>query len=552
MLLPAGWLICMKKCFMNNWQKLLLTIFVSCFVLLSLGSSLRESLTFDEIVYLQEGRQALLHHTFSIDPYNPPLMKELVTLPYMFTNRLPADATFSMHYPLAAKIMVLLFGVGILLLTYRIAKKYFGGEVGLFAVFLLAFEPTMIANSHIATLDIGLTFFFLLAFFIFLQLFRKENKKYILPFAVSVGLGVATKLSFIPFFISSTFLVGLYLSGWNFVRKIWQQKKTLVIAGLLMLLTIWATYWFVSTPLIKNRQDSTRVSSHLIAFAQKHHLPLLQNAIRWGQVFPIPLGDYGAIVKNTLLRKSSGQCFFLGTYFPSCRWYFFTINLFIKMPLPLLIFFFSSVVLFIKTKKLQKNFVVFFIPIFCIVGIGSVSTMQPLVRYLLPAFPLFAIIAGASWHVWQKSFISKLFLASICFWYILTAAIAFPHFLSYANEFAGYPQQRFALLTDSNLDWGQSLPDVSSFVQKEKPKTVLFSYFGRDNGDWYSLQSNTHYGSYKNNEICAFHTLLLSNRKGKNFTLISSSNWYNCGYDKEKRFAKDKIKGILGDAILVF
>ncbi len=105
---------------------------------------------------------------------------------------------------------------------------------------------------------------------------------------------------------------------------------------------------------------------------------------------------------------------------------------------------------------------------------------------------------------------------------------------------------------DSNLDWGQSLPDFERYVQTTQPGFVSFSYFGRDTGDRYGLGSDLAYGSHRYEDICAFHHINLPNTSTKITVAISVSNWYYCGYSSDPRFSKQSVKALVGGSILLF
>jgi hypothetical protein len=365
-----------------------------------------------------------------------------------------------------------------------------------------------------------------------------------------VGLGCASKVSFIPYFAFSAFVIVLY--------KLFKEKQVLQLRyGNILLfffvagITIWSTYFFNWHVVIKERNGANRVSGKITAFAKQHNVPILASIVTFGKTQPIPLGDFLATTKNNLLRSNAPNCFFLGRYYDSCAWYFMLINTLLKIPL---IFILLAVVsVWTTNKSNNKNLFLVVIPILCTFFIGSnTGKIYPYVRYILPIFPFIAIFSAVSWNVWQKSIGTKILLAALCMWYVASTLSTFPNFLSYANEFAGYPNQRFLVLTDNNLDWGQTLPNVKQYIDGVKPRTILFSYFGRDNADLYGLKSDKPYGSYRNNEICEFHTIAAHNDKGRDIIMISASNWWFCGYYKQKQFSKDKIKNVIAESILVF
>ncbi len=128
----------------------------------------------------------------------------------------------------------------------------------------------------------------------------------------------------------------------------------------------------------------------------------------------------------------------------------------------------------------------------------------------------------------------------------------FPHFISYANELAGTRERLFEKFDDSNIDWGQSLPDVSRFVEMQQPTLLLFSYFGRADAGVYGLPSPVPWGGYQFNDICAFHPIQFQNINGPTLVAISVSNWHGCGYSKLEQFSKNRVREVVGDSILIF
>src|SRR5579872_5114538 len=151
--------------FLNKYKTILFVIFfMTIFFSLSLGSAVKESLTFDEIVHVQEGMHAWQQHTFAIDTNNPPLVREVQVIPLLFgvQRRIPS------HQPnlqvLPARMMTILFGLVLLLLIFFTVKKYIGLPQAVVAGLLFTFEPTILGNSHYVTQDIGVTLIFFAAY----------------------------------------------------------------------------------------------------------------------------------------------------------------------------------------------------------------------------------------------------------------------------------------------------------------------------------------------------------------------------------------------------
>src|SRR5262249_42971423 len=88
-------------------------------------------------------------------------------------------------------------------------------------------------------------------------------------------------------------------------------------------------------------------------------------------------------------------------------------------------------------------------------------------RYLLPMFPLLAIVAGMAvvrlWHSRPGRMVAICLLA----WLGVASALAHPDYLAYFNEIAARAPERY--LVDSDLDWGQ---DTKRLCRKLKELKV--------------------------------------------------------------------------------
>jgi 4-amino-4-deoxy-L-arabinose transferase-like glycosyltransferase len=508
----------------------LAVLLVLLFIGLSLGSSLSESLTFDEIVHAQEGVNALTKHTFLIDTNNPPLIRELAMLPTV----LGAAKLFP------PRTVIIVLGALTLIAVYRVTKRYFGRTQALFAMFLLALEPTFLANSHYVTLDTGTTLFFFIGYMAFVRFMERYSIRNFMISAIAWGLAFSSKMTLIPFLVISAGTVGL--------RKFRIRFTHLILFACIVRVVIWSTYFFTYDVVIASREDAGRVSSRLRTYAVTHNNRMIERILTFGETQKLPLGNYLAAVKNTLMwPKARARIFFLGEFYPSSRWYFMMITVLLKLPIPLLVLF----ILGLLASKRRGRIAIFAIPVVVILGITSFVNNQPWIRYVLPAVPFFVIVASHSIR-WFSGPVRKICFLLVCLWYAWGTGAAFPHYISYANEFAGSRQTRYRTFMDSNLDWGQSLPDIAHYIKTVQPGFVSFSYFGRDSGDRYGLTSDMAYGSHRYEDICAFHHINLPYESTKIVVAISASNWYYCGYNTDPRFSGRPVKDVVGDSVLIF
>lgn len=530
-------------------QFLLPSLILVIFLIVSFLSAFKESLTFDELVNIQEGKNAWLHQTYDIELYHPPLAKVLQTAPIVLLEN-------GLHVPLngvaeknIGRSVVIFMGLLLLVSVFVITLKYFGYSQAVFALFLLAFEPNTVAFSHIINTDALVNVMIFICYALLLSLLLKPTKKKAIFFAIAVGLGLSSKMSFDSFYLLSALALVFYIKGWQSFRFLWNKKYYLLFLAATSLIVIWSIYFFHFSVIVKERSDPNRFSERLMRQAQEHHNKTLITFLTILENQKLPLGDYIALYKNVALAKASPNCFFFGTFYPKCYWYFMPITFFLKTPVPFLLFLVSGIYTFsFVIKKKKQTYMYFFIPFAIIFVHAALSGAFPLNRYMLPLYPFAAIVGSYTLVLWKKKWILGVFLI-LLLWYIFNFFSAFPHYLSFTNEISGPKDMQYAHFWDANYDWGQSLPDVTRYIKGQDIGILYLSYFGRDNGDLYGLRSDKAYGSYKFPDICTFH-IIHNSSSSKKATLISITNWYGCGYYKRGEYKNPR--GIVSDSFLLF
>lgn len=525
-------------------KKILFFIIILTYFFISVGSATHESLTYDETVHMQVGMDAWNKKIFTADPYSPPLIGELASIPAVLgVSTMISSQTPSMKI-LPSRIIIILLSIALLVGMYRVVKCLIGEPEALASVFLFVWEPTILSHNHYVTKDMGFTAFFFFCYFFFIYLVKQYTWKRCIGFSVLFGLMLASKTSALPFFLVSVgMLCILDRSFFTHMKALWKQ----LLAGLAVaIFVVWGCYFFQTDVLIAQRDDPNRISSQLMQQAKKTNNTIISSLITFGTDVHIPLGTYLASQKNALLlQRDRSPVFFQGSEYPQVRWYFMPVNLLLKLPIPLIILAGYAI------WKRKKRFIFFLAPLLGILLFLCFSGVRPYVRYALPIYPFLIILSGIGLTrmIQNKQFFIPLVL---CMWYTVSTLLYFPHFISFANEFAGDRDTRYEKFIDSDIDWGQGLLNVTNFIKTHDISKFTFSYFGTDNGNLYGLESSVPYGTYKKEEICAFHEITGKNPDGSAVTAISLSNWYYCGYYKTDEFKKSAITGVLGDTILLF
>lgn len=532
------------------FQPTVLIIILACiFVWLSVSSSMRESLTYDEIVHIEEGKNAWLKREFLIDTNNPPLIRELAVLPLLFTGSSDANPHIE---ALPARLVIVLLAVLLGYSIFFITKNYLGVGAALFAAAIYAFEPNMLGFNHLVTQDIGGAFFFFLGYMSLIIMIRSPSWKTFIYHGICMGLLASTKITLLAYYaLSALFIVPYMLQGKGYAW--WRIHSSKIIFSIFIcMMVIWSTYFFRMSVVILPSSTTGRVSEKIREYATNHNNTLALVGLNILEHVPIPLGDYIAVIKNTAVRSTiPAKTFFLGHWYPRPEWYFILVTFVLKTPIPLLVLSGVGMYTLYQSRKQRTMLIVLVTPIASILTASAVSPMQPFVRYVLPIYPFLAILAAASLSAKQSTRMYMM-LSGLFLWLVVGTVMQFPHFISYANEFTGDKGLRYQHFTDSNIDWGQGLVTLSTFISQEKPSFVRLSYFGRDDASRYGFPSQSAFGSYKAPEICAFHDVSYPHNIGKAITVISVSNWHECEYFKQPLYQETLIVRVIGSQFLVF
>jgi dolichyl-phosphate-mannose--protein O-mannosyl transferase len=180
----------------SGW--LLPAILLCSFVTLGAWAILTTSLTLDEPTYIQAGL-SYWQGNFTPNPEHPPVAKELIALPVVFLRAIGAISAPTSDLSLVPlyRLTSLLAGLGTVAVCGWWAWRLWRSRAAaLTSMALAAFEPNLLANAGVATLDSFLTFFCALSAYL---LWSSRTRAPTIRSAVAIGLvfgcAVGTKTS---------------------------------------------------------------------------------------------------------------------------------------------------------------------------------------------------------------------------------------------------------------------------------------------------------------------------------------------------------------------
>ena len=330
--------------------------------------------------------------------------------------------------------------LGVLLICW---VRIWQGKTAVIVIALLfAFSPNLLGTASLATTDATITVTYFAAIFSLWHYQQKPSKAR--WFLTSCCLGLALSAKFTGALIVPITLL-LILSRWRpgqpFWPLVWQWLSLLPLAGFIL----WGMYGFELRPILE--------------------LP-----------FAIPAATYFDSLLNVQGHFDAGhRSFLLGELSSDGWWYYFIVVFFIKTPITTLCLFFVAILILLKQWRGLLKIVYLWLPALALFLIASYSGLNIGYRHILPILPFVWMLCVLT--VWWSHKYWRWVGGVLVLWYVVGSLNQQPHYLAYFNELVGGSAQGYRYLGDSNLDWGQDLNLLTTFVQQSSEKVYL-SYSG--------------------------------------------------------------------------
>lgn len=389
------------------------------------------------------------------------------------------------------RLPVIFLTIGLGLVGFHFARELWGDGAGLLALFLLLFEPNILAHGRLITTDLGGALFSFLALYLLWRLWQTKgwNWRRWLWVGVALGLAFGSKLSTLGFLpiLGVLALLPLYPSQpdpyWQVAGRRVMQLGTAV---LLSLVVTWAIFGFEWGPF--------RFPSEALQSLNSTSGPMPTFWAGLDQILNVSRGGRAAF----LLGEFSDAGFPL--YFP--------VAFLVKTPLAILIALPIAAIVLLWQRQTRQQALYLLIPALYYFGLSMWSGVNIGYRHLLPILPLLLVlisglVAGGKWLVaggkssekpitdYRARFtdyglrLTAYALAAIL---LLETLTIHPHYLSFFNVVAGGPANGPRLLADSNVDWGQDLRRLQIWMAENEVESVKLGWFGTAVPAYYGLQ----------------------------------------------------------------
>jgi len=486
-------------------------LLLALIALLAGGAARRESVTIDEVAHIGAGVSYLQKLDMRMNEEHPPLAKVLAALPLvvrgvhadysqvswpfslgLFNQMLgewvfghwliaqwndPIATVFWARLPMLCLTLVL--GIVIFVYGSRLGDPW-GGLLSLCA---FATMPVMLAFGPLVLTDMAISLFALLTLWAFANMWRSPSRHTVLRFALAFGGALLSKFSAgLLFFCFAAFILSLRwrpapdqpsdkaeLRAWRRMRWRSLTKGTLFAA-----LFVYAVYFVLSW---NEPTASLSFLGHNVAAL------LLRRLL-------MPPWIY---LRGLLLFALTGKppAFILGHTYPHGVWFYFPAVFLLKSPLAFLLLLVVALLVSLIAKRRLVQFAVVpkglelhwravWVSLVVFTAACMLSRMQFSIRHLSVPLVLLVLLLAPLPRTLQSLRLSGWLAARPVVWLtvalavasVATAVRAYPYYLPFLNSLsAGRPG--YALVSDSNLDWNQALPEVETFVQQHGLKHVL-------------------------------------------------------------------------------
>jgi hypothetical protein len=541
------------------------------FAFLCYFSQNNKSVTVDEFNHFPSGIYNMLTMDWRMDYESPPLIKCLPALTSIITQPVinlklfekdPNPWTLGYHFMYSnqknyqdifryGRCVIIFLGCLLGLLIYKFGTELYGSNGGLFALFLYVFNPNIIAHSSLTTIDLGASLTIFLSVYCFWKYLKRKDTSSLIIAGIALGLAQLSKFTALllyPLFMLIITMLVVRKSSQNDSCASDNQQNLkylghIFLIFIISLLVINVGYFF---------------SGSLTPIADYHFtsLPIKVMASFFWEKLPIPLPYEYLMGFDTQLVLSGGNyyaTYLMGEHSMNGWWYYYIVAFIVKSPISLLLVLMISVVYCIKKRVNRlEDILCLWIPVVAFFLYFSFLTHIPIgIRFLLPVLPFLFVVAGNLFDVkFIKKKSVKIVYSILIISYSLSTLYIYPNYLTYFNLIAGGPVNGHKWLIDSNLDWGQDLPGLKKYMERERIEEIKLGYFGRVDPELYGIKYTVSNGELES----GMHAISINYLVGYPYFILKNNpkELINVDLDYFKKFRTLKPVDIINNTIYIF
>jgi len=258
----------------------------------------------------------------------------------------------------------------------------------------------------------------------------------------------------------------------------------IIISGIFIL---WGFYQFEFGPLITGIPGQKIKETYDFIDRTITEESLKTKLINFIEKVPIPLPTYiYGTLNNYVHSKVGHMSFFMGDNSPKGWWNYYLIGFLIKTPIPTIIFLLLTLLFYSQIRHKETfNEILLILPIFVLMFVLSINSVNTGTRHMLPIYPLLFIFISKIVNIGSKikknkRIILNVFFASMFLWYVISSIMIYPNYLAYFNDFIGGSGNGYKYMTDASLDWGQDIKGLASYLEINNINHIKANLFSEE------------------------------------------------------------------------
>ncbi len=521
--------------------------------ILLIHSAKVHSPTWDEVGHLAAGISHWELGRFDLYSVNPPLVRVIAAAPVALIAKPSIDWTYyrsspelrsevfvgrmfieqhgedSFRYFFYARLAIIPIALLGGWLCFLWARELFGVSAGILSLTIWTFSPNVLAYGSVITPDLGAAVAMLGTSFVFYRWLINPSWSGAFALSSVTALAMLTKSVWLtlPMIYASILLISMVAArlhsspfGSSVVsrRIVWTQLIGASMAAILLTNGFYGfagsfrplgKFEFVSTAFSGN-QPILRTPCEGCDDQPEIQSPVVEKGNRfansWLAFIPVPLpANYlqGIDVQTRDFERGrydvGWKSYLMGDWKQGGWPYFYFLALLVKVPIAtwIMVGLGSVMAIFWRPdRRIVFGVICLWMPALALMVLVSCSTgLNRYMRYALPVLPVLFIWAsqvGRWLETWSANAPSKAraaIPALLCVWLAGTTLWHSPNYLSYFNTIAGGPSKGHRFLCDSNIDWGQDLIELKTWLARNPAaaKNLYLAYFGSFDPKWVGI-----------------------------------------------------------------
>ena len=378
---------------------------------------------------------------------------------------LPAGTTHRLFF--LTRLTFLLYPLALVWLVWRWGREMFGDTVAMVAAACTALEPTILAHGPLIKSDVAAACGAVLFGYLAWRYWRQPGLGRLAAMAAGLLVAVLAKftlLALVPLALGVVLWRGPRLAGVGILFAI-------------LYLGILTAYQFYEVRKFQER-DYQQMLEDGFTPREVQLVRKVGNKLNWPAQFVKGLRYIGAADRN-----QGFPAYMLGRKIEYGAPWYFPLAWAIKFPIALQVLTLAGLaatVARLARREAGAADAFLWLPVVCLLIPALLTHIHIGFRHILPVLPFSILGGGLALERWGHGRRFRTLAAAGLIWLAGASLWIYPQGISYFNEWIGGPRHGWKYLADSNIDWGQNLPELAAYVTRNKIERIKTFYFGFD------------------------------------------------------------------------